>query len=741
MMCRKKASASPKSGENVDFGGDEFQNKSLNSCSEGYFQCHNSTICIPQIENCDGKFDCENGSDEWDCADEEGSKYWDHLFRKNPSAEHEDLDQKCVLNYNGTCICRSRVILCQHMGLKKPPDDLPRAQVDLLDFSGNSFGAITPILLKSIPHQLSSLVLRQCSITELHQRSFSKLSNLKSLYLDSNDLIFFPANVFPKRNELTSLIIRRNKLNYVDVDAFRYLTGLLELPISKKIERKIIEPKTKPKKQKRMGSESGESSEDEDAIYLYLNANKIKVVTTTTFPPMSLITLSLAENFLESLDLGTFSSAPTLKNLFLSDNRIHVLSRGIFRSLDNLVSLNLHGNGINSIEMGVFEDVRNLTSLYLGKNAFRRLPKDLLQPLDKLQYIYFDRFEMCLTASHVRVCEPKGDGISSQEHLLDNPVLRTILLGRLIAPTNNVVHSLYIRNLALSDLLMGIYLFTIASADHHYRGEYIQHEYDWRHSTLCNICGFLSTLSCESSVLILSLVTWDRFISVTQPLARKQPSAKAALVTLVFLWIVAVIVAAAPLSTIADNYFGDEFYGSNGVCLSLHIHDPYDKGWEYSAAMFVFVNTIALVFICYAYCRMIREIRASTIACRSTRQSQDRDKVAQRFGVIILTDCLCWVPVICVKLAALSAILVLPINSALNPILYTLTTTVFIKQMQKIVNARIFKKKRSERHGSDSAHSTSFLQRGNGSRLSFFYRGNQSSLNTTRTSWKQSTAV
>lgn len=25
---------------------------------------------------------------------------------------------------------------------------------------------------------------------------------------------------------------------------------------------------------------------------------------------------------------------------------------------------------------------------------------------------------------HVRVCEPRGDGISSTEHLLDNPVLR-----------------------------------------------------------------------------------------------------------------------------------------------------------------------------------------------------------------------------------------------------------------------------------------------------------------------------
>ncbi|KAF2879524.1 hypothetical protein ILUMI_26646, partial [Ignelater luminosus] len=352
---------------------------------------------------------------------------------------------------------------------------------------------------------------------------------------------------------------------------------------------------------------------------------------------------------------------------------------------------------------------------YLKNNAFRKLPKNLLQPLTKLQYIYFDRFEMCLTATHVRVCEPKGDGISSQEHLLDNPLLRTsvwimgavgcsgnliVLLGRLIAPTNNVVHSLYIRNLALSDLLMGIYLFTIASADQHYRGVYIQHEFDWRHSTLCNLCGFLSTLSCESSVLILSLVTWDRFISVTQPLARKQPSAKAAFLTLVILWLIAITVALAPLSSAAEPYFGDEFYGSNGVCLSLHIHDPYDKGWEYSAAMFIFVNTLALIFICYAYCRMIREIRASGVACRSTRQSQDRDKVAQRFGVIVLTDCLCWVPIILVKLAALSgmsisealyawlAILVLPINSALNPILYTLTTTVFIKQICEFFNFR-----------------------------------------------------
>lgn len=113
--------------------------------------------------------------------------------------------------------------------------------------------------------------------------------------------------------------------------------------------------------------------------------------------------------------------------------------------------------------------------------------------------------------------------------------------------------------------------------------------------------------------------------------------------------------------------------------------------------MFVLVNAVALTFICYAYLRMINEIKASGVACRSTRQSQDREKVAQRFGIIVLTDSLCWVPVIIVKLVALAghpippdlyawlAIFILPINSALNPVLYTLTTTVFKKQVWNCV--------------------------------------------------------
>ncbi len=45
-----------------------------------------------------------------------------------------------------------------------------------------------------------------------------------------------------------------------------------------------------------------------------------------------------------------------------------------------------------------------------------------------------------------------------------------------------------------------------------------------------------------------------------------------AILRLSILWLVAGCCAAAPFFD--DNYFGEHFYGTNGVCLSIHIHDP-----------------------------------------------------------------------------------------------------------------------------------------------------------------------
>jgi len=85
----------------------------------------------------------------------------------------------------------------------------------------------------------------------------------------------------------------------------------------------------------------------------------------------------------------------------------------------------------------------------------------------------------------------------------------------------------------------------------------------------------------------------------------------------------------------------------NAVCLCVC------QGWEYSAAMFIALNTVALLFISCAYWRMHRAVRSSGLSLRSTQDRHDQ-ALAQRFCIIVATDCLCWIPVIGVKLAALA---------------------------------------------------------------------------------------
>lgn len=66
------------------------------------------------------------------------------------------------------------------------------------------------------------------------------------------------------------------------------------------------------------------------------------------------------------------------------------------------------------------------------------------------------------------------------------------------------VHSFLIANLAVSDLLMGMYLLTIAVVDIYYRGVYSVYDSAWRSSKLCAFAGFLSTFSSELSVFTLT---------------------------------------------------------------------------------------------------------------------------------------------------------------------------------------------------------------------------------------------
>ncbi|XP_042880098.1 relaxin receptor 1-like [Penaeus japonicus] len=534
------------------------------------------------------------------------------------------------------------------------------------------------------------------NLRELENGSMDGTRSLSHLQLSSNNISYIPDGFFHQNVRLTRLELNDNSLTEIRPAMFCGLISLLNL---------------------------------------YIERNKMEHLPEDVFSMMPRLQfLYLGSNRLRTVAPGTFNGLGFLHLLSLERNELRSLKNGSFVGLESVKTLILQDNGMESFEPGTFGDLVSVESLCLKGNGLSELPEgDAFGDMTKLKYIYFDEFRQCSLALHVRQCEPKGDGISSVEHLLDSIVLRIcvwvmgllacagnilVLVGRYVVKEPNRVHSFYIKNLSLSDLLMGVYLFIIAFYDASFRGTYIRHETSWRRSWQCSFCGFLSTLSSEASVLTLTTITLDRYCSIVHPLTLKERTFRAAAGVMATIWTFAALLALLPVVGLA--YYGDNFYGSNGMCLPLHIHDPYAKAWEHSAVIFIGLNLIAFMFIAYAYIRMIIAIQESRMSLRSTQEKQDRILV-KRFAFIVGTDFLCWMPVIVIKVVALSgvgidrtlyawlAVFVLPVNSALNPILYTLATKIFKQQVVKMVFNMSRWPVSQPRTGTDSNPSNSYV--------------------------------
>jgi len=219
------------------------------------------------------------------------------------------------------------------------------------------------------------------------------------------------------------------------------------------------------------------------------------------------------------------------------------------------------------------------------------------------------------------------------------------------------VHSFLITNLALGDLLMGVYLLIIAGVDVAYRGIYIIYDTLWRQSILCQFAGFLSTFSSELSVFTLTLITIDRLVAIIFPLRVKRLRMREARVAMFFLWGVALALSAAPLAHI--DYFAN-FYGRSGVCLALHITADKPPGWAYAVGVFIVLNAVSFVVIALSYACMFRVARKThRQVARTTEVNNDR-AMARRMTLIVLTDFCCWVPIVLLGFASLGGATIPP---------------------------------------------------------------------------------
>nr|KAG5697125.1 hypothetical protein BaRGS_015260 [Batillaria attramentaria] len=246
---------------------------------------------------------------------------------------------------------------------------------------------------------------------------------------------------------------------------------------------------------------------------------------------------------------------------------------------------------------------------------------------------------------------------------------------------SSLTYRVLIMNLSLSDLLMGVYVAVIGGADAHFRGDYVSREAEWKQSGVCKMAGVLALVSSEVSAFAICLITLDRFLALRFPFgSRLRLNKVSAIIACCTTWAIGVILAVVP-------FFepGWTFYGQTGICLPLPVTRQQFPGQGYSFGIFIVLNFVLFLFTGVGQIGIFWAVHSSAKATKQGNR-QNEVTIARRLFLVIFTDFCCWFPVGLMGVLASRgtpipgvvkvwlAIFVLPLNSALNPFLYTINT-------------------------------------------------------------------
>ncbi|KAH9518945.1 hypothetical protein Btru_008762 [Bulinus truncatus] len=447
----------------------------------------------------------------------------------------------------------------------------------------------------------------------------------------------------------------------------------------------------------------------EETVILDLSKNQItdSHYLSSLQSMTNLLFLNLSNNRYLSLNKD-FVFPYSLEEIDLSFTSVTSLPENYFEKINSLRKLSLRYTKITRFKnMGLPEnfklDILNIQGLMMTE-----IHVDFFKGLIVVKSLLTSDFKLCcqqILEDNIpsTKCHAPDDAITSCQHIVGDTSKRILvwIVGLLTIAGNGIVliyrivlsrekifqtaYGLFVTGLAVSDLLMGVYLMIIAIVDVVYADVYVVYDESWRKSFLCNFSGFLSTLSSETSSFLIGLITLDRFISISYPFSAHDTSTSLKWKGFISTWLIGFVLALIP--AVVPEW---QNYSSNGLCLALPLSTTgSDKlpGWEFSMIVYVILNFFMFLFIALGqlliFVNLIKKRNLPSMSHCSDRRNQDMN-IAKKLAFVAVSDFLCWFPIGIMGILSLigqefdkvtyawMAVFVLPVNSALNPMIYTI---------------------------------------------------------------------
>lgn len=129
------------------------------------------------------------------------------------------------------CLCASDIISCSGRNLSVLPFDLP-SYATRLDLSHNAFVALHVDWISQPFDRLVTLILSKNSISQIEVDAFTVTPNLLHLDLSSNQLTVLNSSIFTGLKELKELLLFGNQIVQINAGAFTELYNLQRLYLS-----------------------------------------------------------------------------------------------------------------------------------------------------------------------------------------------------------------------------------------------------------------------------------------------------------------------------------------------------------------------------------------------------------------------------------------------------------------------------------------------------------------------------